>query len=86
MKTLDQETLRRWLGMEDLYLIDVRSPRSFDRSIAKIEKAHRIEPGKFSNLAQDLPKNRKVVLDCEDGKTECPDLARQLDRLGLKEV
>ena len=86
MKFLNKETLKSWLGTPELFLIDVRSPQAFAQSIAKIEQAHRIDPAKLPNLAPDLPKDRKLVLYCEDGKTECPNVARQLRKLGFKEV
>ena len=86
MKFLNKETLKSWLGTPELFLIDVRSPQAFAQSIAKIEQAHRIEPGKLSTLAKNIPKNKKVVLYCENGLTECPPLAQELDQRGFKEV
>lgn len=86
VKSINKETLKGWLGQPDLLLIDIRSPEAFGKSIAKIEGAHRIEPAKLPSLAGKLPKNQKVVLYCENGVTECPAMARELNRMGLKEV
>ncbi len=86
MKSISKETLRNWLVLPELFLVDVRSPQAFARSIAKIELAHRIEPDKVPAQAKDIPKNRKVVLYCEDGATECPRVALELDKMGFKKV
>lgn len=86
VKSISRETLRSWLGQPELFLVDVRSPQAFARSIAKIELAHRIEPDKVPAVAKDIPKNRKVVLYCENGTTECPRAALELGKLGFKKV
>lgn len=86
MKSVDKATLKNWLGLPDLFLIDVRSSRAFDKSIAKIEQAHRIEPVHLPQVAGKISKDKKIVLYCENGRTECPNLAQELDRLGFKEV
>jgi rhodanese-related sulfurtransferase len=86
MKTVDQETLRNWLGDTDLFLMDVRSTSARNRSIAKIEHSHRFEPEKFGKMAQDIPKNKKLVLYCEDGKTNCPNIAKELEKMGFTKL
>jgi rhodanese-related sulfurtransferase len=86
VKCISKETLRSWLGRPELFLVDVRSPQAFARSIAKIELAHRIEPDKVPARAKDIPKNLKVVLYCENGAAECPRVALELDKMGFKKV
>ncbi len=86
MKTVDKETLKSWLGQPELFLMDVRSPEGWRSSIAKIEHAHRFEPDKLSKMAQDLPKNKKLVLYCENGETTCPLMANELDKMGFTNI
>jgi rhodanese-related sulfurtransferase len=86
VKSISKETLKSWLGLPELFLADVRSPEAFDRSIAKIELAHRLEPDKVKTQARKIPKHLKVVLYCENGTTECPRIAQHLDEMGFKKV
>ncbi len=86
MKTLDKETLKSWLGEPDLFLMDVRSAAGWQSSIAKIEHAHRFEPDKLSKMAQDLPKNKKLVLYCENGETSSPLIAGELEKMGFNNL
>ncbi len=86
MKTIDKQTLRSWLGQPDLFLMDVRSPEGWRRSIAKIEQAHRFEPAKLGKMAQDIPKNKKLILYCENGKTHCPAVAGELEKMGFSNL
>ena len=86
MKTVDKETLRDWLGDPDLFLMDVRSTSERNHSIAKIEHSHRFDPEKFGKMAQDIPKNKKLVLYCEDGKTNCPGIAQKLEKMGFTKL
>jgi len=83
MKTVDQETLKSWLGQPGLFLMDVRSAAGWRGSIAKIEHAHRFEPGRLSKMARDIPKNPKLVLYCENGETSCPFMASELAKMGF---
>lgn len=83
MKTVDKETLRNWLGQSDLFLMDVRTPAAWNRSIAKIEHAHRFEPHRLSKMIRDIPKNKKLVIYCEDGKASCPSMAVELEKMGF---
>ena len=80
MKTVHKETLKSWLGVPDLFLMDVRTDTAWKRSIAKIEQAHRFEPDKLAKMATDIPKNRKLVLYCEDGETAAPQSSRNWRR------
>lgn len=86
MERIDKETLKHWLGLPDVFLLDVRSPKAWDQSAAKIEKAHRLDPRRLSQLAQDLPKNKKLVAYCENGQTECPTFAQELEKMGFPKV
>jgi rhodanese-related sulfurtransferase len=86
VKSVDKKTLKSWLGRPDLFLMDVRSPRAFDKSIAKIEQAHRIEPAQLLQVARNIAEGKRVVLYCENGKTQCPNLAQELEELGFSEV
>jgi rhodanese-related sulfurtransferase len=86
MKTVDRETLKDWLGMSDIFLMDVRSAGAWKSSIAKIEHAHRFDPERFSKMVRDIPKNKKLVLYCEDGKTNCPSMAQELEKMGFTEL
>jgi rhodanese-related sulfurtransferase len=83
MKTVDRETLKIWLGLSDLFLMDVRTDTAWKHSIAKIEQAHRFDPDKLAKMATDIPKNRKLVLYDENGKTICPSMAQELEKLGF---
>jgi rhodanese-related sulfurtransferase len=83
MESVDKETLRNWLEQPDLFLMDVRSTFAWDHSIAKIKQAHRFAPDKLPRMLQDIPKNRKLVIYCEDGKTTCPWMAQKLERMGF---
>lgn len=83
MKSVHKETLKSWLGDPDLFLMDVRTSTAWNRSIAKIEHAHRFEPERLSQMVRDIPKNRKLVLYCEDGETSCPFIAAELERMGF---
>jgi len=86
VKSINKETLKGWLGLPELVLLDVRSTQAFEQSIAKIEMAKRVEPAQLPTLARMISKNKKVVLYCENGKTQCPFLAQKLGRMGFKEV
>ena len=83
MESVDRETLKGWLGQSDLFLMDVRSATGWNNSIAKIEHAHRFDPEKLSKMVRDIPKNKKLVLYCEDGKTNCPMMAQELEKMGF---
>lgn len=83
MKNVDKETLRNWLGDPDLFLMDVRSTSAWNGSIAKIEHSHRFDPEKLGKMAQDIPKNKKLVLYCEDGKTNCAVMIQELEKMGF---
>jgi rhodanese-related sulfurtransferase len=83
MKSVDKETLSKWLEQPDLFLMDVRSDSAWDRGIAKIKHAHRFAPDKLPQMVQDIPKNRKLVIYCEDGKTNCPLMAQELEKMGF---
>jgi len=83
MKPVDKDTLKNWLGQPDLFLMDVRSASAWNRSIAKIEHAHRFDPEKLGKMAQDIPKNKKLVVYCEDGKTRCPVMIQELEKMGF---
>jgi rhodanese-related sulfurtransferase len=86
MRPVDKETLKSWLGQPDLFLMDVRGTSAWNRSIAKIEHSHRFDPEKFGKMAQDIPKNKKLVLYCEDGKTNCPIMAQELEKMGFTKL
>ena len=86
MKTVDRETLKSWIGQQDLFLMDVRSSSAWNRSIAKIEHSQRFEPEKLGQMARDIPKNKKLVLYCEDGKTICPIMAKELEKMGFTKL
>jgi len=83
MKTVDRETLKSWLGLSDVFLMDVRTDTAWKRSIAKIEQAHRFDPDKLAKMATDIPKNRKLVLYCENGKIACPSMVQELEKMGF---
>jgi rhodanese-related sulfurtransferase len=83
MKTVDRETLKGWLGQPDLFLMDLRNAADWNRSIAKIDNAHRFDPERLSKMVRDIPKNKKLVLYCEDGKTNCPTMAQELEKMGF---
>ena len=83
MERVDKQTLRKWLEQPDLFLMDVRSKSAWDQSIAKIKHAHRFAPDKLPQMVQDIPKNRKLVIYCEDGKTNCPLMAQELEKMGF---
>ena len=83
METVDRETLKNWLGLSDLFLMDVRTDTAWKRSIAKIEQAHRFDPDRLAQMAMDIPKNRKLVLYCENGKTTCPSMVQELEKMGF---
>jgi len=82
MHQIDRATLKNLLGLQDLILIDIRSQQAWDRSIAKIEHAQRIDSRNLSTL----PKNKRIVLYCEDGKTACPQLANDLEKLRFTRI
>lgn len=82
MHQIDRATLKNWLGLQDFILVDIRSQQAWGRSIAKIDHAQRIDSRKLSTL----PKNKRIVLYCEDGKTTCPQLAKDLERLGFTRI
>jgi rhodanese-related sulfurtransferase len=86
MKAVDKETLKSWLGDPNLFLMDVRSTSARNHSIAKIEHSHRFDPEKFGKMAQDIPKNKILVLYCEDGKTNCPNIAQKLEKMGFTKL
>ncbi len=86
MKTVDKETLKDWLGQPDLFLMDVRSTTAWDKSIAKIESSHRFEPERFEKMAWEVPKNKRLVLYCEDSRTNCPYMARELEKMGFAKL
>lgn len=86
MQLVDKETLKSWLGQPDLFLMDVRSASAWNRSIAKIEHSHRFDPEKLGKMGQDIPKNKKLVVYCEDGKTICPIMAQELEKMGFTKL
>ncbi|MGO9176268.1 MAG: rhodanese-like domain-containing protein [Desulfobaccales bacterium] len=83
MKTVDRKTLKRWLGQQNLFLMDVRSPVAWNLSIAKIEYARRVEENSLALVVQTLPSQQKLVLYCEDGMANCPAMAKKLEKMGV---
>ncbi len=84
MKRVDGETLRSWLGEpDDLFLMDVRSASAWNGSIAKIEHSHRFDPEKLNRMSQDIPNDKKLILYCEDGETNCPLMLQELEKMGF---
>jgi rhodanese-related sulfurtransferase len=86
MQNINREDLKHLLGREDLFLMDVRTSQAWEASNAKIEKAHRLDPDKLSQMARDIPKNKQLVIYCEDGQTRCPNFARELERMGFQKI
>lgn len=86
MQIVDRETLKGWLEQSDLFLMDVRSTSAWNRSIAKLEHAHRFDPEKLGKMGRDIPKNKKLVLYCENGETNCLAVARELEKMGFTKL
>ncbi len=86
MKTVDRDTLKSWLGQPDLFLMDVRTRAEWEKSAAKIEHAKRFDPDLIAKMAKEIPKNKKLVLYCEDGQTACPLLSQDLEKMGFSQV
>ncbi len=86
MKMVNKETLKAWLGQPDVFLMDVRSAAGWNKSIAKIDRAHRFDPENLSKMSRDIPKNKKIVLYCEDGKTTCPIMVKELEKMGFTKL
>ena len=65
MERIDKETLRGWLGDANVYILDLRVPRDWEASQAKIEHAHHFDPLQpVETWAQKLPKDKKIVAYC----------------------
>jgi hypothetical protein len=62
MEKIDKETLRGWLGDPGVFIIDVRTQADWEGSPVKVEHAHRFDPQKVTEWAQDLPRDKKLVL------------------------
>ncbi len=86
MKRVNKETLKKWLDQPGIFLMDVRSATAWNLSIAKIEHSHRFAPEKFGKMVQDIPKNKKLVLYCEDGKTISPIMIQELEKMGFRNI
>ena len=65
MERIDLKTLRDWLADPEVYILDVRSPQTWERSGVKIPGAHRFNPHKpLETWVQELPKDKKIVAYC----------------------
>jgi hypothetical protein len=60
---VSQQTLKSWLKDPDLMIIDVRL-FSYATSKRKIKGAVRQDPDKVKSWANNLPKDKKIVLYC----------------------
>lgn len=62
MERIDAATLRDWLDIPEVYILDVRSPRAWEASRVKIPRAHHFNPHDPVNLwAENIPRDKKVV-------------------------
>jgi rhodanese-related sulfurtransferase len=62
--TITKEELRAKLGDPNLIVLDVRQPRDWKTSDAKIKGAIREEPGDAAVWAGKYPKDKTLVLYC----------------------
>ncbi len=62
MEKIDIDTLHNWLDDPDVFIMDVRNPGDWDASTRKIKHAHRFETYNFWDWANDLPRDKRLVL------------------------
>jgi rhodanese-related sulfurtransferase len=62
MEKIDIDTLNGWLAEPDVFLMDVRNPADWEASSSKIKHAHRFDPLRFREWANDLPRDKRLVL------------------------
>lgn len=62
MEKLELETLLKWLEEPDVLIMDVRAPQDWEASPEKIKHAHRYDPLKLGEWANDLPREKRLVL------------------------
>jgi glyoxylase-like metal-dependent hydrolase (beta-lactamase superfamily II)/rhodanese-related sulfurtransferase len=54
--------------LDELYVLDVRSPGEFDGDLGHLEHAHLIPLDELRNRLGDLPKGQPIVTVCQSGK------------------
>ena len=54
--------------LEELYVLDVRSPGEFDGDLGHLEKAHLIPLNELRERLEEVPRDRPVVTVCQSGK------------------
>ena len=62
MEKIDLDTLHKWLEEPDVFIMDLRNPADWEASFLKIKHARRFDPLKFGDWAQDLPRDKRLVL------------------------
>jgi len=58
------ETLKDWLNNPQVIIVDVRAPKDWEATAAKIKNARRREPVQVQDWAGELPREKKIVLYC----------------------
>ena len=62
MEKIDIDTLHNWLDAPDVFVMDVRNPNDWEASPSKIKHAQRFDPLRLKDWANDLPRDKRLVL------------------------
>ena len=59
---LDRETIKSCLSDHEVIILDVRAPKDWNVSDKKIKGAVRQDPDEVATWADNLPKNKEIVI------------------------
>lgn len=62
MEKIGIDTLHNWLDEPDVFIMDVRNPADWEASSSKIAHAHRFDNSRLGEWANDLPRDKRLVL------------------------
>ncbi len=62
MERIDIDTLLHWLDDPEVFIMDVRNPTDWEASSSKIEHAHHFDNSRLGEWANDLPRDKRLVL------------------------
>ncbi len=62
MERIEIDVLRNWLDEPDVFIMDVRGPNDWEATSSKIRNAQWFDVSKFGEWANDLPRDKRLVL------------------------
>ena len=64
VSVVTKETVKEWMDIKPVTILDVRQGRDWTASEFKIMTARRVDPGNFNAWKDTFPKDTRLVLYC----------------------